>query len=166
MKQKVTGRQNISRMCFVCGIENKSGLKTKFYELGNGELLALFTPENIHQGYPGRLHGGIANTILDETMGRAIMIRDNNIWGVTVELTTKFRKPIPLDQEIKVIGRITDENSRMFEGTGEILLPDGNIAVSGKGKYFKLPIEKIADPAFLDEWFEDNRGKLPKEVEI
>jgi hypothetical protein len=43
------------------------------------------------------------------------------------------------------VGRITRDSSRIFEGTGEIYLPNGEIAATGHGKYLKMPIEKIAD---------------------
>jgi len=145
MKQKVLKKQQNSKKCLVCGLENELGLKASFYELENGELVALFHPLEEHQSYPGRLHGGIAGAILDETIGRAIMINDENIWGVTVELNLKYKKPIPLNEELKVIGRITRDSSRLFEGTGEIVLKNGDIAVSASGKYLKMSIEKIAD---------------------
>ena len=64
-------------------------------------LVAIFTPEDIHQSYPGRLHGGIASTILDEAIGRAILMKDDNIWGVTLELNVKFKKPVPYDENCK-----------------------------------------------------------------
>ncbi|HSL39658.1 MAG TPA: hypothetical protein VK857_04740, partial [Desulforhopalus sp.] len=47
--------------------------------------------------------------------------------------------------EIKVLGRITAEDKRFFHGEGEILLKDGQVAVSGRGRYLKMAIEKIAD---------------------
>ena len=95
-------------MCFVCGLENRYGLKSRFYELENGETMAVFQPAAEHQGYPGRLHGGLAATILDETIGRAIMpFYSHDIWGVTVDFSMRLRKPVPLDREIRVFGRIT-----------------------------------------------------------
>jgi len=141
-------------MCLVCGLKNPHGLKGSFFELDNGELVCIVTPCEEHQSYPGRLHGGITTALLDETIGRAIMINhDDNLWGVTVELTVKFKKPIPLDKELRVVGRITSESSRFFEGTGEILLPDGEVGASGIGKYIKLPLERIADfNAEEQEW--------------
>jgi acyl-coenzyme A thioesterase PaaI-like protein len=145
MRYRITAKQENSRMCFVCGLHNPYGLYTSFYELENGELLGIFKPREAHQGYPGRLHGGIAATILDETIGRAINIGQKEVWGVTVEISTRYRQPIPLNEEIRVVGRIVRETGRSFEGTGEILLPDGSTAVEGRGKYIKLPIEKIAD---------------------
>ena len=58
MKQTVKNKQNNSKMCFVCGMSNDLGLKASFFEMENDELVAFFTPQDIHQSYPGRLHGG------------------------------------------------------------------------------------------------------------
>jgi uncharacterized protein (TIGR00369 family) len=146
MLRKVTAKQPNSKMCLVCGLKNPFGLHTSFYELDNNELLAIFNPSEEHQSYPGRLHGGIVSTILDETIGRAIMIQsEGEIWGVTVDLQVRFKKPVPLDEELRVIGRITKDSKRFFAGTGELLLDDGTIAAEGKGKYLKVPLDKIAD---------------------
>jgi uncharacterized protein (TIGR00369 family) len=146
MRVNVTKKQPNSRMCFVCGMNNSFGLKAKFYELEDGQLMATFQPGDEHQGYPGRLHGGIAATILDETIGRAIMVKHSgNIWGVTIDFSMKLRKPVPLDGEIRVLARIVSEGRRFFLGEGEILLADGQVAVSGSGKYLKMDIEKIAE---------------------
>ena len=76
MSRKVSRTQNVSRMCMVCGTENPAGLRGRFLELEGGELLGVFEPRSVHQGYPGRLHGGIAATVLDETIGRAIGITE------------------------------------------------------------------------------------------
>jgi len=154
-------------MCLVCGLENKFGLKSFFYELENDELVAIFTPLNEHQGYPGRLHGGIASAILDETIGRAILIRDENVWGVTIELNLKYRKPIPLDQEIRIVGRIEKEANRFFEGTGEIMLNNGDIAVKAWGKYMKLKLKDIVDSdELIRDWKYFPSNKDPQEIEL
>jgi len=146
MIYKVTGKQPNSKMCFVCGLKNKFGLNASFYETDNNELIALFKPCQEHQGYPGRLHGGIAAAILDETIGRTITTgKDNEIWGVTLEFHIKYKKPIPLDEEIKVVAKLTFEDKRLFEGTGKIMLSNGEVAAIAEGKYLRLPIEKIAD---------------------
>ena len=146
MTRPVTAKQQNSRMCFVCGLENPAGLHAAIYEVDSGEVVALFTPTERHQGYPGRLHGGIAGTILDETIGRAVMVSSKGaVWGVTVEFTARYRKPVPLGVELRAVGRIVKDSSRFFEGTGEILLPDGTVAVEGRGRYLRMPLERISD---------------------
>jgi uncharacterized protein (TIGR00369 family) len=151
-------------MCLVCGVENTAGLKARFFELENGDLAGVFSPRPEHQSYPGRLHGGIVSAILDETIGRAVNIADTHTWGVTVELTVKFRKPVPLDDEVRVFGRITRDSSRLFEGTGEVVLRDGSVAAEARGKYLKMPLDAVTDSEFSEEeWFADALP-LPREI--
>ena len=141
-------KQPNSRMCFICGTRNAAGLKGSFYEQSDGTVLARFTGHEQHQGYPGRMHGGVISGIMDETIGRAIMVGlepGQEVWGVTAELNVRFRKPVPLDVELTAVGRITRDTHLLFEGTGELLLPDGTVAVEAKGKYLKLPLEMVAD---------------------
>ncbi len=157
MTERVTGVQNVSRMCAVCGMENTSSLGARFYTLESGELAGVFMPQEEHQGYPGRLHGGLASTILDETIGRAVNMTDPDAWGVTIELTVKYRKPVPLDGEVVARARITKDSGRMFEGSGEIRLADGSVAVEARGRYLRLPIEKIAEGDMDEDWFADER---------
>ncbi|MHB8770654.1 MAG: PaaI family thioesterase [Syntrophales bacterium] len=147
MKQRVVAKQENCAHCMVCGLENEFGLKAAFFELENGEVAALFRPQERHQSYPGRLHGGMAAAILDETIGRAMMLKNRGVWGVTAELSLRYLLPVPLEGELRAVGRITRDTRRLFEGTGEILLPNGDVAVSACGKYLKLPLDKIAGSA-------------------
>ena len=110
----------------------------------------------------------MAAAILDETIGRAIAIgKDGQVWGVTVELNTKYRKPIPLDQDLWIVGRVTKDGSRFFEGSGEIVLENGDVAVSAVGRYLKVPIDKITDSA-MDErdWFLHRHAGDPETIEV
>lgn len=153
MKYKVLKRQNNSKRCIVCGVDNKLGLNASFYELENNDLVAICDTKDWHQSYPGRVHGGISAALLDETIGRAVSISDETTWGVTVSLDVKYKKPVPTDCTIKIVGRITSENRRLFEGSGEIILPNGDVAVTATGKYMKMPVEKITEGEFEDdEW--------------
>ena len=152
-------KQPNSYHCVVCGVNNDAGLKVRFYDTvnddGRPELLAYFTAGAIHQGYPGRLHGGLATGILDETMGRAVNAGKSEeqptTWGVAVELSTRFRQPVPLGTELTARGRIVRRRRRLFEGTGEIYLPDGTVAVSGEGRFVSLSLREISriDPEEL-----------------
>jgi acyl-coenzyme A thioesterase PaaI-like protein len=176
--RKIDRAQNISRMCLVCGRDNPFGLHARFYELApeeqenpgassaGPELLGVFDVREEHQSYPGRLHGGISSTILDETIGRAILLLQPDVWGVTVEIRVRFRKPLPLDEEVRCVARITRDTSRLFEGTGEILLADGTVAVEATGKYLKRTLADITDGDFAErEWFVDPR-EAPEQAEL
>ncbi len=168
MKRKVKRKQPNSKMCLVCGLKNNLGLKANFYELENKELVAVFKSIEEHQGYPGRLHGGIISAVLDETIGRAILMNyEEDVWFVTVEFNVRFKKPIPIDEEIKVTARVTKETSRIYEGSGKITLKNGEVAAQGYGKYMKLPIDKIADFDYEEqEWKVVPTEKDPKEIDI
>ena len=100
------------------------------------------------------MHGGVITAIMDETMGRAIMVpHGETVWGVTAELTLRFLRPVPLGVELTAVGRIVSDKSRIFEGSGELLLPDGTVAAQGSGKYVKLNIERLGvfDPE-REDW--------------
>ncbi len=167
MKYKVNRKQHVSTNCFVCGIENEGSLNTKFYELDNGELMSVSAPQSIHQSYPDRMHGGVISAILDEIIGRAIMIAEPEAWGVTVELNIKYKKPVPLDKPVKAVARITRNTRLLFEGTGEIVLEDGSIAATGYAKYFKMSLGKMEKETGAEEnMMIEDVTESPDEVEI
>ncbi|OQY19952.1 MAG: thioesterase [Desulfobacteraceae bacterium 4572_35.1] len=166
MSYTVERCQNISKHCFICGTENQFGLHTRFYQTDEKETVAVFTPRHEHQSYPGIAHGGISAALLDEVIGRAIMAYyDQNTFGVTIDLQLRYHKPVPLDVELQAVGRITKDRGRIFEGSGELLLPSGEVAVSAVGKYMKRDLNKIGASEFVtEEWFcpEDNTTQLKK----
>lgn len=145
-------KQPSSRMCFVCGASNPAGVHVRFYEQDDCSVLAKFTAGEEHQGYPGRMHGGVITSILDETAGRAIMItHGDKTWGVTAEINVQFRQPVPLGVELTVVGRITGETRRIFHGSAELYLPDGTVAAKSTGRYVRLDLEQITDAEFEGE---------------
>ena len=139
-------KQPNSRRCFVCGASNSAGLNVRFYECDDHSILAFFTPCEHHADDDGNLHTGAISAVMDEAMGRAIMIPyADKIWGVTAELSFKFLRPAPVGVELRVTGRITEEKSRVFEGTGELRLADGTVAAEAHAKYRKLDMDQIGD---------------------
>jgi hypothetical protein len=66
----------------------------------------------------------------------------------------KYKKAVPYGVELKVVGRITEDNRRIFRGTGELYLPDGTLAASAEGRYLKRPVGQITDDDFMEnDWF-------------
>jgi len=144
-------KQPNSRMCYACGVENPAGLHLHFYEDDDGRVVVHFTPADVYQGYPGALHGGIICTLLDETIGRALL-RDD-YWAVTGKLEVRFRKPVPLGKPITVVGEVTRASRRAVEGHGEIHLADGTVAVEAKALYVRLPDAQVEEmKTDMDFW--------------
>jgi len=136
-------RQPNSRMCFICGTQNPIGLKIIFET--DGECVwAQLTPRDEHQGYPGVLHGGITFALLDEVIGRAAMELDNSPWMMTAKAEMRFRRRVPLGEELTLMGKLTRVRSRTVEGYGEIRLSDGSVAVEAKALYIRVP-ESLAE---------------------
>ncbi|MEA5050423.1 MAG: PaaI family thioesterase [Oscillospiraceae bacterium] len=167
MRLKVTKKQNCARRCLVCGLENALGLRAQYYELEDGTLAGLVTARSEHQSYPGRVHGGVITALLDETIGRAVNIAEPDTWAVTAEISVRFKKPVPYGVPLLVVGRVTDNNRRLFSGTGELLLPDGCVAASATARYRKLKLADIADFAAAgDDWAVHPSPADPAEIEI
>jgi hypothetical protein len=67
--------------------------------------------------------------------------------------------------ELKAVGRITKDRGRLFEGTGELYLPDGTLAASAEGKFMKRKLTQITDSDFIDnDWFSPD--DFPDEISI
>jgi hypothetical protein len=89
--------------------------------------------------------------LLDETMGRVLTMDD--VWAMTGRLEIKFRKPVPLDQELSIVGELTRNRSRAYEARGEIQLPDGTTLIEGSGMYIRIPDEVVEQAKTeLDFW--------------
>ena len=163
---RVSQAQKISRMCFVCGQENALSPHTQFLALEDGRLMARFTTADVHQGYPGRVHGGVISAIIDETIGRVLQIKEPETFSVTIDLNVKFRKPVPVGVELAVVAWETKNSARVFEGQAQLVLADGTVAVTGSGRYLRLPLDAISDTELTEaDWFDDSRD-YPESVRI
>ena len=91
--------QNISSMCLVCGKDNPFSLHAQIVEHPEqDEVVCYFTPQEIHQSYPDRVHGGISAAVLDEVIGRAVQMKHPDIWGVTISLSLKYLSLIHISE--------------------------------------------------------------------
>jgi uncharacterized protein (TIGR00369 family) len=117
----------------VCGTTNPHAIGVEWYLDDDENIEANFVFTGRHQGPPGYVHGGASAAVLDEAMGLAIW--QAGYRAVTVKLMINYRQPVPLGEPIRIRGAMRHKAERRIETSGEILLPDGSVAVFAKGIY-------------------------------
>lgn len=146
-------QQPSARWCFVCGVENPCGLHIRFFNDGFHRALAQVTLGDTYQSYPGIAHGGILATILDETMGRAVLAEGtegerrpvtDERFMFTARMETRYRAPVPLHQEFVVRGWVEHDRGRTTTVGGEVVLADGTVAVEASATLVDIPAEQVA----------------------
>ena len=143
---KVVSKQRNSKMCAICGMNNKYGVHAQFYNMEDGSVMTKFKYREEHQSYPGRVHGGLITAMLDEMGLRALWAYKKGAeqdFGVTMSLDTKYRKPVPYETELIGKGILIKENSKFFVVDSKILDLQGNVLANGTIKYIKLDTNKI-----------------------
>jgi len=119
--------------CFVCGKQNSCGMGATWYAREDGSIFTEVTLTEAQQGPPGMAHGGASAALLDEAMGAAVWRAGFRAAAVNLNMT--YQKPVPLGIEIQITGRFIEKNGKRLFAEGEIRLPDGTVAVIGKGTY-------------------------------
>ena len=150
-KMKVIAKQWNSRMCVICGLNNPFGVKAEFYNMEDGSVVSPFQFSEVHQSYPGRVHGGLITAMLDELGLRAVWINEEGAWGVTMSLETKFRKPVPYGAPLFAKGIILSSTPKFLKSEAHIYDIDGNDLASAELKYIKLKPEIISDVDYHEE---------------
>ena len=150
---KVISKQRNSRMFIMCGLDNEYGVRAPFYNMEDGSVMTLFRYRKQHQSYPGRVHGGLITAMLDEMGLRALWAKElsEETFGVTFSLETKYRKPVPYDQDLIGKGIIVKNSSKFFVTEASIMDTKGNVLANGTVKYIRLDVNEIAENAEVHE---------------
>ncbi len=150
---KVVSKQRNSKMCAICGMDNKYGVHAQFYNMEDGSVMSKFRYREEHQSYPGRVHGGLITAMLDEMGLRALWAKEGNDeqFGVTMSLDTKYRKPVPYNTDLIGKGVVVKNNRKFLEVESEILDLEGNVLANGTIKYIKLDNNKITGDIVMHE---------------
>ncbi len=123
--------------CFACGRRNPGGLHLDF-DVSKDRAETTYTGEQRHQGYDGTLHGGIVAALLDETMGWAIFRQ--GVWGVTARLALSFKRPVPVGEELRVVGEVVRDRGRAIETRGTVSrASDGQVLAEAEALFLKMP---------------------------
>ena len=162
---KIISKQSNSKMCIVCGMENPVGLKAQFYNMEDGSVMTVFQYKEEHQSFPQRVHGGLIATMLDELGLRALWTKSSEgVFGVTISMKIKYRKPVPYGEELIGKGMVEKESSKFASMKTEIFDRRGNLLANADLKYYKLTPEQIADNVDCHEemcyFIEDDRKEI------
>ncbi len=150
-----------TKSCFVCGEDNEHGLQLKSMVKDDGTVIINYTPRECDKGWKHIMHGGIAMTLLDEVMTWAAML-DVKFACVSVEITTRMRRPISVGCPIIVSGKVDSSKSRMINTSAKITDREGVILATAVGKYMKMPADKVA--LCKDDFVWDDNTVLPDEI--
>lgn len=114
------------------------GLGLRFWAAAPG-VVARFEPQPGQMGPPGYLHGGLAATVLDETMATLGWVLDDTPC-VTAKLEIRYRQGIRIDGgPVRVEAwRDRPEPRRTQRVKGRILLADGRVAVEAEGLFVQV----------------------------
>jgi acyl-coenzyme A thioesterase PaaI-like protein len=147
-------KQANSRTCFVCGVDNIHGLHIQFYEEQPGKITAAIKVPGHFQGYPGIVHGGIIAAMLDEVSGRTIMTDQGNRWMVTASLSIRYRKPVPVEKPLKLVGLLKEDSGIIARVHGEILDEMGVLLAEGDAVMASVPtsVQASMDRLSNEDW--------------
>ena len=120
-------------MCFGCGKHNPIGLKLNFARDGD-TLRAEFTPDEVHQGWPGVVHGGILACLLDEAMSNAAY--SEGIACLTASMQMRLRQPVKVEVPLVITALVTKKNRKLIETKAKVCLEDGTIVAESTAKQF------------------------------
>lgn len=120
--------------CFACGRNNPIGLKLSIKHKGD-ICYTTFTPKTDHSGWLNVMHGGLLSTIMDEVMAHWLWGRGTP--AMTVEMTARYLKPVPIGEPIVVTARQQQDRGRMATMEAEVTLADGTQVARAVAKFIK-----------------------------
>ncbi len=111
-------------VCFGCGKNNPAGLHIHSFWQGD-EGVCHFTPQDIHQGWPGITCGGILATLIDchcMATAMATAVRNENrplssepfYRFATGMMNIKYVAPTPNETELELRAHVTEVKNRKY----------------------------------------------------
>ncbi|WP_208117410.1 PaaI family thioesterase [Streptomyces sp. NBC_00582] len=136
--------------CFGCSPRNPIGLKLRMKLLDNGDYAAdTRFPEN-YASYPGIVHGGIVNVLVDEVMGDTLALV-HGMLAFTVTLRSKMFLPLRVGEPYLTVARITGRGNGVLHTEAEITGPGDELHVMATGTYQPIRSEQAKRLMGLDE---------------
>lgn len=150
MLSNLQDRYSPTGVCFGCGPRNAEGLRLKSFVEGD-VVVAAFTPQERHCGFPGMLNGGIIGTIFDCHMNWTAAYflmksagADEPPCTVTGNFRVDFQAPTPMDQPLRLESQVIELGKRKAKIAVKLFAEDV-VTATGEGVFVAV---KEGHPAF------------------
>lgn len=101
----------------VLGPGNGVAVPLRFEQDGDG-VLARTTLGQVYEGPPTFVHGGVSALLMDQVLGHGAIVAGR--WGMTAELTLRYRRPVPLHTPLRLTSRMSEASGRRTTVLGAI----------------------------------------------
>ena len=134
----------ISAFCFGCGPRNPEGLHLHFtIDAVAHTATAPVQLNEIHQGAPGYIHGGLIATVLDEAMSK--LNRPLGLLAMTRHLAVDYLRPAPIHAPLTVSARHLRREGRKLFHLAELHHSDGTLLATCNALWI------VIDPSLIPE---------------
>jgi uncharacterized protein (TIGR00369 family) len=116
-------------------------LQLRFTRTGERTIECRFTGSEHQAGAPGVLHGGVQAALLDEALGVAVRTGvEDEERVVTAEFQLRYRRPVPLGEEVVVRGELVRVDGRDFHVEGRIESRTGELLTGARARWRSLDV--------------------------
>jgi len=113
----------------------------EFFEDGD-EIVSTWDPVRYYQGFINMLHGGVQSTMMDEIASWVVFIKAQS-GGVTSRLTSRFRKPVMLNEgPITLRASLVEQSRNIAEIHIKLFNGKDELCAESTAEYFILSSEK------------------------
>ncbi|MFC0111225.1 PaaI family thioesterase [Kibdelosporangium aridum] len=130
--------------CFGCSPANPIGLALKFHRTESGEVAARTTFSAEYASYPGIVHGGIVNVLVDEVMGDMIAI-EHGLLAFSITLRTTMLLPLRTGTEYLTTARVTSTGNGKIRAEADVTGPDGEVHMMASAVYQPIRSEQARE---------------------
>ncbi|WP_190815456.1 PaaI family thioesterase [Saccharopolyspora pogona] len=104
-------------------------------EIVDGIAIGTCTLGLAYEGPPSYVHGGISAMLLDQILGHAHAA--NGKPGMTVKLSLRYRRPVPLTTPLSIVGRVVRLDGRWTNSVATISTADDpdTVLVEAEGAF-------------------------------
>ena len=134
-EHKIVKAIPLDESCFATHNGPSEGVGLHMYITEDDYVVGLCKTKESHQGYEGIIHGGLISTYFDEVLWYATTVTDENLVSVTAELSVKYLKAIPVNENIRIIAKPITRDGRHLYVDGYILLENDKVAAEATAHF-------------------------------